>query len=138
MDKCACAKQIEEFMKTTGSKEAVVWRSPFQLWASCDGLVNTHGPETFMKFYPHKSSLEDTDGGMVLTACPASIYPPTLQLGSSWSTELVRPYYRYVDSQRSYEAGFKYPGDLRYMYIKDKSRTSALHNLVSRWNDIVN
>jgi hypothetical protein len=120
MNNCACARQIEEFMKVTGSQKAVVWRSPFQLWANCDWLLYTHGPETFMKFYPHKSRIEDTDGGMDLTACPASIYPSTLQLDSSWSTELIKPYYRYVDGIKSHESGFKHPGDVRYMYIRKK------------------
>jgi len=119
-----CAKQIEEFMKKTGSKKAVVWRSPFQLWAECDRLLYTSSPERFMKFYPHRSSIDDTYGGIELTACPASYYPPTLKLGSSWSTKLLKPDYRYVDGIKPYEVGFKHPGDVRYMYIEESKNRS--------------
>lgn len=114
---CACSKQILDMLKQTGAQKAVVWRSPYELWADCDSNLSTHVPNKNMRFYPHTSVLGDTEGGQELTNCPAAYAGPFPKLGSDYQVTLKSPYVRYVDQRKIDEPGYQSPGDVRYMSI---------------------
>lgn len=69
---CRCVKQISEMMGAY--KNAVVWRTPYHLYADCDWVLSTHSPCPYMRLYNDCTHLGDTAGGVELTECPVNMY----------------------------------------------------------------